>query len=98
MSMTITTLRHHRAHLANAMAHTAEIGQLEKVNPPTEITRFALEQHDDMLFWELSQANDAIEYCHQLNIASEAKRQHIARIACIRLGRMARQIEGARLP
>lgn len=98
MSMTLTTLRHQKDHLNNAMAHAAEISQLEKVEQPTEITRFALEQHDEMLFWELSRASEAIEFCHQLNVSSEAKRKHIANIACIRLGNMARKVAGVRIP
>lgn len=97
MSMTITTLRHHRAHLANALMHVNEITKLEQT-PPTEMALLALENHDDLMHYELSQASEAIDFCHRLNMANEAKRQHIARIACIRLGNMARQIAGARLP
>lgn len=97
MSMTITSLRHHRAHLANALVHVNEIVKLEQT-PPSEMALLALENHDDLMHYELRQASEAIDFCHRLNATNEAKRQHIARIACIRLGNMARQIAGSRLP
>lgn len=98
MSMTITTLRHHRAHLQNALKHAVEICWLEDIAEISEMERFALEQEDDLLFWELSQANEAIDFCHQLNIESELKRQRIANIACIRLGRFERKLKEVRRP
>jgi hypothetical protein len=100
MSLTLINLRHHKHCIAQAMVSIAVIGRLEQAlfTQPTEMVRIALEQEDDLIFGELGKAEEALQFCHALNITSEVKRQRIARIACIRLGRMARDIKGVRLP
>lgn len=100
MSMTLTTLRHHKQHLAAAMAHVNEICRIEESAGITlsEMHRLALENHDDLLRWELCQAESALQYCQDLNLKDERKRQHVTRIAFNRFMAMARQLEGSRLP
>lgn len=100
MSMTLATLRQHKRHLANAMEHVIEICRLEESAGAklSEMHRLALENHDDLLRWELSQAESALSYCQDLNLRDERKRQRVANIAFNRFTAMARQLEGSRLP
>lgn len=100
MSQTIATLRHHKTHLNNILMHLGEIVKIEQIPAEklTEMQCFAFENHDDLMRWEMQQAEKAIEFCHQINIASTEKRQHIARIAKNRFIRMGRKVQGARIP
>lgn len=97
MSMTLASLRHHRTHIKNAVAHFNEIRKLVHT-PQTEMVLLALENHNDLLDYELSQAREAMQFCSRLNNASEIKSLRVKNIVCRRLVRLARQLEGKRLP
>ena len=97
MNMTIVTLRQHKKHVALAMQHISEMLNAENM-PQSAMRDFAIENHDEMLRWELERANEAVVFCRSLKAAEPLKQQHVFRIASNRLIKLAKHVQGVRLP
>ena len=98
-TLTLTALRQHRNHIAKALEHYQQINHIETTaEKPHEMQLFAMENHGDLLRWELEQAHEALWFCRKLNCRNPLKRWHVASIAGIRLARMERLVRGVRIP